>query len=139
MLASANNKITFVALILGLCGAIARADGPPKLNVKPSCNAAVPYAMVDGRNKEACLADEHAAESTLAQNWSKYSTADKVQCVGTVNVGGPPSYVELLSCIEVLRDACGPDLAWIGNWSLYARPCASARGSTRLNSKRTAH
>src|SRR5215470_19468951 len=124
MPASAN-KITVVALILGLSTAIAHADSPPKLDVGPTCNAAAPYAIAVGRTKEACLADEHAAESTLAENWSTYSAADKTQCIGTVNVGGPPSYVELLSCIEVLRDACGPDLAWVRGTSktLYARPC----------------
>jgi hypothetical protein len=58
-----------------------------------------------GRNKEACLADETAAQDTLKQNWSKYSASDKNECVGMVTTGGPPSYVELLSCVEILRDA----------------------------------
>jgi hypothetical protein len=121
------NKTAAVALILGLSTAIARADTPPKLNVEPTCNAAAAYAITVGRTKEACLADERAAEGTLAENWSKYRTADKAQCTGTVNMGGPPSYVELLSCIEALRDACGPDLAWLGGstWSSYARTCDS--------------
>ena len=123
MSASAN-KIAVVVLMLGL-PAIALADSPPRLDVSPSCNAAAGYAIAVGRTKESCLADEHAAESTLAENWSKYSAADKTQCIGTVNLGGPPSYVELLTCIEVLRDACGPDLAWVRGTSktLYARPC----------------
>jgi len=124
MSASAN-KIAVVAFMFGLLTAIAHADSPPKLDVGPTCNAAAGYAIAVGRTKESCLADEHAAESTLAENWSKYSAADKTQCIGTVNMGGPPSYVELLSCIEVLRDACGPDLAWVRGASsaLYARPC----------------
>jgi hypothetical protein len=126
MSASAN-KIAAVALILGLSTAIARADSPPKLNVEPTCNTAAAYAITVGRTKEACLADERAAEGTLAQNWSNYSAANRAQCTGTVNRGGPPSYVELLSCIEALRDACGPDLAWLGSttWSSYARTCDS--------------
>jgi hypothetical protein len=136
MSASAKN-IAIVALMFALPAAVARPDSPPKLDLGPTCNAAARYAVADGRNKEACLADEHAAESTLAQNWSKYNAADKIQCSGTVHMGGPPSYVELLSCIEVLRDACGPDLAWVGAWSAYARPCATARASTRLKPKRT--
>ena len=126
MSASAN-KIAVVALILGLSPAIARADSPPNLDLGPTCNAAAPYAIAVGRTKEACLADEHAAENTLAENWSTYSAADKIQCIGTVHVGGPPSYVELLSCIELLRDVCGPDLAWLRptKWASYARTCDS--------------
>jgi hypothetical protein len=125
MSASAN-KIAVVAVILGVSTAIARADSPPKLDVEPTCNATAPYAIAVGRTKEACLADEHVAESSLAENWSTYSAADKTQCIGTVNMGGPPSYVELLSCIEVLRDACAPNLAWLRptTWS-YARTCDS--------------
>jgi hypothetical protein len=87
MSASAN-KIAVVALILGLSTAIVHADSPPKLDVGPTCNAAAPYAIAVGRTKEACLADEDAAESTHAENWSKYSAADKTQCIGTANLAG---------------------------------------------------
>src|SRR5580704_9533937 len=82
-----------------------RAGGPPTLQVGPSCEAAGRGAVVLGRNKEACLADETTAQDTLKQNWSKYSTTDKTQCVGMATTGGPASYVELLSCLEVMRDA----------------------------------
>ena len=30
---------------------------------------------------------------------------DKGDCIGMVTTGGPASYVELLSCVEILRDA----------------------------------
>jgi hypothetical protein len=70
-----------------------RGGGPPILQVGPSCEAAGRGAVVLGRNKEACLADETVSQDTLKQNWSKYPAADKT------------TYVELLSCLEVLRDA----------------------------------
>jgi hypothetical protein len=79
--------------------------GPPVLQVGPSCEAAGRGAVVLGRNKEACLADENAALSTLKQNWSKYAANDKTLCMGMVSTGGPASYVELLSCLEINRDA----------------------------------
>ena len=104
MSASAN-KIAAVVLMLGLPAAIALADSPPKLNVAPSCDAAARGAISAGRDKEACLVDERTAEGVLAQNWSKYDPADKTQCVGNVKTGGPASYVELLSCLEIMRDA----------------------------------
>jgi hypothetical protein len=79
--------------------------GPPTLQVGPSCEAAGRGAVVLGRNKEACLADENAALSTLKQNWAKYAANDKTLCIGMESTGGPASYVELLSCLEVNRDA----------------------------------
>ncbi len=82
-----------------------RGGGPPTLQVEPSCEAAGRGAVVLGRNKEACLADETTAQDTLKQNWSKYSAVDKTQCVGMAKTGGPASYVELLSCLEIMRDA----------------------------------
>jgi hypothetical protein len=82
-----------------------RGGGPPTLQVGPSCEAAGRGAVVLGRNKEACLADENAALSTLRQNWSKYAANDKTLCIGMESTGGPASYVELLSCLEINRDA----------------------------------
>jgi hypothetical protein len=79
--------------------------GPPVLQVGPSCEAAGRGAVVLGRNKEACLADENAALTTLKQNWAKYAAGDKTLCIGMETTGGPASYVELLSCLEVNRDA----------------------------------
>jgi hypothetical protein len=79
--------------------------GLPQLEVRTSCKAAACGAVVLGRDENACLADEAAARDTLKQNWSKYSATDKSQCVGMTRTGGPASYVELLSCVEVMRDA----------------------------------
>jgi hypothetical protein len=99
------SKIAIAVLSIGLPAAAAVADSPPKLEVTASCNAAARGAISAGRDKESCLADERAAEDTLNQNWSKFSAPDKTQCIGNVKTGGPPSYVELLSCLEVMRDA----------------------------------
>jgi hypothetical protein len=101
---SALNRIAVASLLLGLV-AVAVADDLPKFDLAPTCAAAAKYAISAGRDKEACLDDEHTAENTLVQNWSKYNAADKTQCVGNVRAGGPASYVELLSCLEIMRDA----------------------------------
>jgi hypothetical protein len=86
-------------------GGYGGVGGPPELQVVSSCEAAGRGAVVLGRNKEACLADETAAQDTLKQNWTKYAANDKTQCVGMTKTGGPASYVELLSCLEIMRDA----------------------------------
>jgi hypothetical protein len=82
----------------------ARADGPPKLNIGSSCDAAAKGAISAWRDKEACMGDELAAQEMLAKNWAQYSRAHKTQCVGMTTQGGP-SYVELISCLDIMRDA----------------------------------
>jgi hypothetical protein len=69
------------------------ADSPPKLNVGPSCNAAARGALSLGRNAEACMGDERAAQE-LANN----SRAHETQCVGMTTSCGLASYVQLISC-----------------------------------------
>jgi hypothetical protein len=81
------------------------ADDVPTLQIGPSCEAAGRGAVVLGRSKESCLADETAARDALQKNWSKYSATDKQQCLGMERTGGPASYVELQSCLEIRRDA----------------------------------
>ena len=104
MIASAI-RITFVALSIGTQAGLAIAAGPPKLDIRPSCEAAVRFALTAGRDEKACFDDEHTAQDAVTKSWSRYSADDKTQCVGMVNAGGPPSYVELQSCLEMMRDA----------------------------------
>jgi hypothetical protein len=94
-----------VAISFGGSAGIALAGELPRLNVGPSCDAAARGAVVAGRNKAACMSDEDAALDVLKKNWSKYAGDNKTQCIGTVSTGGPASYVELLSCLEIMRDA----------------------------------
>ena len=61
--------------------------------------------LTTGHKKNERSLAETTAQDTLKQNWSKYSAADKSECIGMVTTGGPASYVELLSCVEILRDA----------------------------------
>jgi hypothetical protein len=51
------------------------------------------------------MGDERAAQDQLTKNWSQYSRAHKTQCVGMTTRGGPSSYVELISCLDIMKDA----------------------------------
>lgn len=101
---SALRAIALGSLLFGLQITAAFAAGPPALDISVSCGGAAEFA---GRGKQACLEDEHAARSTLAQSWSKYKADDRARCVAIVQIGGVPSYVELLSCLQTKRDAKG--------------------------------
>jgi hypothetical protein len=99
---SALRKITVASLALGVQVSAAFAAGPPKLDVTATCSGA---ALMAGRDKKACLEDESAAKNILARKWSKFAADHAAQCVGIVNAGGPPSYVELLACLEAKETA----------------------------------
>ena len=67
--------------------------------------AAAQGSVAAGRDKQACLSDENRAKEQVTPNWSQYRDADKQTCVGLITKGGPASYVELLTCLEVMRDS----------------------------------
>jgi hypothetical protein len=94
----------FAALALGSSLITVAAD-VPTLKVEPSCNAAGAAGLMMGRTTESCLNDEKSAREDLVKNWSSFSADDKTHCLSMVSTGGGPSYVELLSCLEMSRDA----------------------------------
>lgn len=80
------------------------ADQPPKLDVQSSCTAVAARGM-NGRTKEACMDEENSAHSTLRDKWAQFSASQRSRCGGLVQTGGPPSYVELLTCLEMAEQA----------------------------------
>jgi len=95
----------FAALTLATNLLTVAADKVPTLKVEPSCKAAGVEGVITGRTAESCLNDEHSARDELNKNWSSFSSDDKNHCLSMVSTGGSPSYVELLSCLEMSRDA----------------------------------
>jgi hypothetical protein len=58
-------------------------------------------------SEQGCLSDERAAHDLLLKEWTQFSAGDKTSCTDqTRNFN--PSYVELLTCLELLRDARTP-------------------------------
>jgi hypothetical protein len=81
------------------------ADRVPTLNIEPSCRAAVSSAAIAGRDENSCKQDELAARGRLEQDWGQYSARERSHCTQLSTLGGAPSYVELLTCLELSRDA----------------------------------
>jgi len=95
--------MVLLSILLGLQLAAATADHVPNLDIAPGCRAA---AAVDAgeTSEQGCLGDERAAHDALTKAWSGFASSDKTMCVDqTSNYN--PSYVELLSCLEMMRDA----------------------------------
>ena len=78
------------------------ADRVPQLKYEPSCHAAIEANQTAGSRKEdACLQDEKAAKAKLQDEWAQFTRTQKGHCLRLEQAGGMPSYVELLTCVEM--------------------------------------
>jgi hypothetical protein len=80
------------------------ADGVPKLNVTPSCRAITESPGLDA-DFNSCLQSENKARDQLEKEWNSFVASDRALCRRTATMGGVPSYTELLTCLEMARDA----------------------------------
>jgi hypothetical protein len=84
---------------------LAATDGPPKFNVERTCRPASAVGVLPGRDSSACQNDENAALTKLRQDWTQYSIAQRNQCAGFAGLDRAPSYVELLTCLEMAKQS----------------------------------
>jgi hypothetical protein len=76
------------------------ADSVPKFDVVREC-------QFEGGTKEEqdrCTTDETQALKQLQTEWAQFSASQKRQCDEEATTGNIPSYVELLTCLEMERD-----------------------------------
>ena len=90
-----------LALLLPL--AIAASDGVPRFNVEPTCKGGLGSP---GMNElySRCIEQENQARKQLEGVWTTFPAGDRSVCSDTARMGAP-SYVELLTCLEMARDA----------------------------------
>ncbi len=94
----------FFALAFGSQVSVTVADAVPTFDTAPGCRAAV---NVMPGSFEACMKDEQAARAQLAAQWEKFVASDRATCTQNETTGGSPSYVELLTCLQIAHDARG--------------------------------
>jgi hypothetical protein len=85
---------------------IAVADDVPKFDIARGCridsNAVFdPNLGMSGTIKR-CVDDEQKAKDELETQWSGFANSDRIMCTGstTNDSSTPPSYVELLTCLQ---------------------------------------
>ena len=47
---------------------------------------------------------EEAAREKLAERWAEFPGQKRTECVGVSRIGGLPSYIEVLTCLELAQD-----------------------------------
>ncbi len=85
--------------------AIPIADGPPTLAVEQGCREAARADPLKQITAEACMGQERSAREQLTKDWATFSAGDRTHCLRLTNIGGMPSYVELITCLQMSRDA----------------------------------
>lgn len=94
--------ISFSMIVVGSL-VVAAADRVPVFDVSRSCKldvAATTGLSVDQSLKN-CVNDENRARQQLVSQWSKFSASSRSQCLPLESIGGTPSYVSLLTCLQM--------------------------------------
>jgi hypothetical protein len=88
------------------------ADVVPSFNLEPVCHGIAQQGGLALEPKQrarqdfrSCVKSEMAIRGKLVKQWSIFKTADKANCIGETNAGGLPSYSDLLTCLQMARDA----------------------------------
>jgi len=94
-----------IPVILTASQLVLAANSVPKFDVERTCRPAATVGVLPGRDSSACQRDEQDARSKLEKDWSQYSAPQRSQCAGFAALDRAPSYVELLTCLEMAKQA----------------------------------
>lgn len=95
--------ISYSMIVLSSQLVIAVADEVPKFDVAKSCklDVAATTGLADGQPVKSCVNDEQRARQQLEGQWSTFPSANRAQCTGVEAIGDTPSYVSLLTCLQM--------------------------------------
>ena len=101
----AKMPISISMIILSSQLVIAVADEVPKFDIARSCKldaSAVTGLAVEQPIKN-CMNDEQQALQQLGSQWSTFTASSRESCSANESVGGTPSYVSLLTCLQMAK------------------------------------
>jgi hypothetical protein len=100
--------VIIAAFIAATTAGPAWAQGVPTINIEPSCRAAADTNIANiakRENYDSCMRSEREAREALVKEWNAFAAADRVGCHRLTTLGTPGTYTELLTCLEMKRDA----------------------------------
>jgi hypothetical protein len=84
---------------------VAAAADVPKLNVERMCRESAKGDPSSNFDPKRCLDSENRAREELVGKWDSFPAPDRQQCTQLATLGGTASYVALITCLEMNRDA----------------------------------
>ena len=73
----------------------------PRFDIEATCRAAPRLLPTDPSPYQSCMRDEARARGQLERQWASVSTGQRDECVRASSVGGTPSFVDVLTCIQM--------------------------------------
>jgi len=98
--------ISFSMIVLASQLVIAVADDVPKFDIARGCriDSTTGFDLNAGMNEniKRCVNDEQQAKGQLETQWTGLANSGRTMCTGatTNDSSTPPSYVELLTCLQ---------------------------------------
>ncbi len=89
------------AVVLFSTTNLSLAQGLPAFDIEATCREAQPLGPEDHDPYQGCLKDERTARSELQRDWGRFEAANRSTCVEETGIGGYPSYVEVLTCLQM--------------------------------------
>jgi hypothetical protein len=84
------------AALVAISFIIDAAEQVPKFDLRAVCG---------GENSGSCVTGETAARDQLAKQWAEFPAAERTRCVRLTTMSKMPSYVQVITCLEMTRDA----------------------------------
>jgi|ERR1051325_375393 hypothetical protein len=112
---------TIIIAAASLATSAVYASDVPTLDVTPTCRP-IANDRSFAIDTDRCFKTEREARDQLTREWENFPAADRTLCTQTATMGGAPSYVELITCLEMKRD-----VAQLPNRNMTSRPAALPR------------
>ncbi|TNC10491.1 hypothetical protein FF100_22775 [Methylobacterium terricola] len=82
--------------------ALARGSAFPTYSTPKTCALERrPGPDASAASYRGCISDEHAARRSLRRRWATFPASDRQECRQESDIGGTPSYVALLTCLQL--------------------------------------
>ena len=98
-----TRTLVCASAFLCLWGYSATAQQVPRLNIEATCKAEQPLVAGDPNPYEGCMKDEMDAERQLQSMWKSAAAAHRETCGQEAQIGGSPSYVDMLTCLQMAQ------------------------------------
>jgi hypothetical protein len=122
-----------VLALLLLESASAWASPPPTFDVQAICRREQVLLDSQKTHYEGCLRDESDARKGMIKSWSSFTTGAQTMCAQETKIGGGPSYVELLTCLELDQQGAAASLE--NKAALTVQPVNPARSTAATRQK----